>query len=244
MEEDPRKRVVEIVGGDAGTSAAYLSKVYDSELNKYYFPVPSNADFQEQLNSIHDKGFTGSGKSIAILDTGLLSHHPSLSNRIIESVDFTDSDYEDQNGHGTLVALLSVWASPNVSLYNVKVLDNEGYGTENALLKGIQWAMSKRPTIINISAGINSKKWWFWECKGTCKVCQAANEAVVQGIVVVVAAGNDPGITLCPATAGVKGESSVIAIEAFNMDLLSRAPYSGTGNVGAPSGEYILHEVN
>lgn len=236
------EKIVEIAGGKPGLSGAYLRNVYDVDAGIYYALVPSNHAFQEDVEGIHLRGFTGSGQSIAILDTGLLTHHPDLSKRLVESIDFTNTDTEDRNGHGTIVALLATWTSPDASLYNVKVLDDSGLGTKEALIEGIQWAISRKPTVINISAGICVKKWLFWDCKGDCDVCQAANEAVEKGIVVVAAAGNQPNTTYCPGTSGVKG-GAVMAVEAFDMETLSHASYSGVGNIGAPAGGYFLRKV-
>ena len=123
---------------------------------------------------------------------------------LVESVDFTGTDLEDHNGHGTQVALLLLGAAPGTHLYSAKVLDNTGNGTPKALIEGIRWATSKKVTIINISAGIYGKKWGLLDCQGDCDVCQAAEEAGKAGIYVACAAGNIPNMTCCPATLGLK----------------------------------------
>lgn len=225
---------VEIAGGKPGVSGAFLDAVYDAEEKKYFAPV--NQDLG--VEKLHSVGFTGEGISIAILDSGLLTHHPSFSKRIVESVDFTDTGQEDQNGHGTVVALLAMTTAPGASLYNVKVLNNEGYGSKKALIKGIQWAASRKVNIINISAGIYPKKWGFLDCEGTCNVCRAAEVAAEQGVQVIAAAGNTPGITMCPGTSPF-----VIAVEAYDMETLIRVPSSGNGIISAPVGKYLMREV-
>jgi subtilisin family serine protease len=235
-------KIVEMLGGEAGHAGNYLSRVYDQATGAYFTPVPANAAVIEDIEKLHARGAIGTGTSIAILDTGLMRQHPLIKKSLIEEVDFTNSSPEDGNGHGTMVALLALYASPAASLYSAKILDDAGEGKEQWMIAGIQWAIAKKATVINISAGIHNRKWGR-DCQGNCRVCQAAKEATKQGIVVVAAAGNEAGTTYCPATVGVYG-GDVIAVAAVDMETLKPASYSGKGDIAAPSGLYELRPVD
>jgi hypothetical protein len=72
---------------------------------------------------------------MAVLDTGLMLHHPQIERALDESVDFTGEGPEDLNGHGTLVALAMLRHSPSLyRFFNVKIMDAKRRGTEEDLV--------------------------------------------------------------------------------------------------------------
>ena len=68
------------------------------------------ASLEDSVPQIHAPeawaaGFTGSGATVAVLDTGYDPTHPDLKGRVVKSANFTsDATVTDGNGHGTHVA--------------------------------------------------------------------------------------------------------------------------------------------
>lgn len=89
---------------------------------------------------------TGTGLTIAILDTGVRGTHDSIKGKVVYSFNTTRSPtHNDIHGHGTGVAYLIAGSlingrggvSPGASLMNIKVLDDEGVGTDETIIMGI-----------------------------------------------------------------------------------------------------------
>lgn len=183
-------------------------------------------------NMVWQDGVNGSGVTVAILDTGISRHRGLLrgiddpkTSRIIAWVDLVSKKKEpiDPNGHGTHIAGIiansqlgsdNEWngVAPGVDLVGVRVLDNNGKGTYETVIKGIQWVLDNKDKynikVINLSlvAPVQSPYW-------ADPLNQAIMQAWANGIVVVVAAGNTgPN----PMTIGVPGNNPyVITVGAF-----------------------------
>lgn len=150
---------------------------------------------------------------IAIVDSGI-SDHPAIANKIVESYNLIESeDEKDYLNHGTAIAGIIAGEdekvcgiNPNVSLYNVKVLDEKGNGDVQDLIKGIEWAILKDVDIINISFGTPNAS------NDLKNIIDKANE---KGIIVVASAGNKYGLNVdYPAK-----YENVISIGSINKDL-------------------------
>ncbi|MFL6283257.1 MAG: S8 family serine peptidase, partial [Pyrinomonadaceae bacterium] len=162
-------------------------------------------------------GVTGKGVGIAIIDTGISTSHPDFQknnkSRVAVSVDFTGSSNmsgilmgvgQDRNGHGTGVASVAagngsaskgygesyVGIAPDASILDLKVLDENGSGTSSGVMAAINWAVVNQKRynvrVINLSLGAIVP-----ESYRTDPLCKAVERAVLAGIVVVAAAGND-----------------------------------------------------
>jgi thermitase len=137
---------------------------------------------------------------IAILDTGIDASHEDLQGKVVRTQNFTRSKtLEDKNGHGTHVAGIAAAATdnatggagtcPECSLYNVKVVGNDGTGRLSWLAKGIVWAAdpdgdpntADGAEVISMSLGSKS---------GSSALRDAVNKAWEKGVVLVAAAGN------------------------------------------------------
>jgi len=140
-----------------------------------------------------DAWATTRGKSInvAILDTGI-ANHPDL--QIAGGVNtINGGSYADDNGHGTHVAGIVaafgkagkiMGTAPEVKLYAVKALNEDGEGYVSDIIEGINWCVKNRMHVINMSFGILGS-----ESSGTLH--NAIKRAAKQGIVIVASAGNE-----------------------------------------------------
>lgn len=139
---------------------------------------------------------SGNTVDAAVIDTGIDKEHPDL---IVKggvrfyNGRFTDSNYDDDNGHGSHVAGTIaardnndgvVGVAPGAGLYAVKVLNSRGSGYLSDIIKGLDWVRSKSSEIevINMSLG----------GQGLSSAYRTAiQNCVSAGIVVIVAAGNE-----------------------------------------------------
>ena len=148
-----------------------------------------------------EKGEKGKGVVIAILDTGIDTEHPDLKDRIIDGRNFTaeggKDDITDNNGHGTHVAGTIaasengsgvVGVAPEASLLIGKVLNRHGSGGYQGITDAIKWATKwrgkngEKVRIISMSLGGSMRD--EHQYRAILKAC-------AQGIVVVVASGNE-----------------------------------------------------
>jgi serine protease AprX len=158
-------------------------------------------------------GFDGTGIGVAIIDSGIAAH-PDLNNangvsRVVYSQSFVSGDATtpDRFGHGTHVAGLiggngsssgtangyaATYAgvAPNVNIINLRVLDQNGTGTDSGVIAAIQEAITLKSVynirVINMSLGRP-----VFESYTLDPVDQAVEAAWQAGIVVVAAAGNN-----------------------------------------------------
>ncbi|GIJ42011.1 S8 family serine peptidase [Micromonospora andamanensis] len=174
-------------------------------------------------------GHKGAGATVAVLDTGIDDSHPDLAGAVIESVDFSGSasGTRDRHGHGTHVASTitgdgaasagrHVGVAPDARLFNVKVLDDWGGGSESALIAGMEWAASKGADVVNMSLGGGMPP-----NDGRDEVSQAVNRLTAQSnTLFVAAAGNSgpavgsigsPGVADAALTVGAVSKQDEIA---------------------------------
>lgn len=145
-------------------------------------------------------GWTGKGIGVAVLDTGI-GKHPDLKNRVLYFKDFVNGSSRayDDYGHGTHVAGILAGEgtickdyrgiAPQTNLISLKVLDKNGNGRREQVIKGIEWAICNsrqyQIRILNISVG--SVKEGNEQDE---KLIEAVEQAWDHGMVVVCAAGN------------------------------------------------------
>ena len=137
-------------------------------------------------------GVTGSGATIAVIDTGVDLDHPEFNGRIVPGYDFVDSDNEadDGNGHGTHVAgtiggandgIGITGVAPDASIMPIRVLGNDGYGYTSDIVAGVYWSADNGADVINLSLGGGGYSQAMADA-----IAYASNK----GSVVVMAAGN------------------------------------------------------
>ncbi|MDF2485823.1 MAG: hypothetical protein K0R46_1991, partial [Herbinix sp.] len=197
----------------------------------------------------HEHGYFGKGVGVAVVDTGITLHKDFVEggNRVIGFVDFINHRTEpyDDNGHGTHVSGIiggNGFSSkgkyrgiaPECNFIGVKVLDKRGDGNISDVLAGLQWIIDNKRRynirIVNISVGTASKD----SLDENSLLVQGVNAVWDNGIVVVVAAGNNgpgpmsistPGISRKVITVGSSDDN--VAVEVFGTGRTK--DYSGRG---------------
>lgn len=142
----------------------------------------SQAPQQIECEKMWNQGYTGKNITVAILDTGCDLQHPYLRDNIIDSKFFESRDAIDRNGHGTHVAGIIKTIAPDVQLLPIKVLNDNGGGGYDSIVKGVRYAIEQHVDIINMSLG-GSVDYY--------PLHRAIQDAVNLGIPVVVASGNE-----------------------------------------------------
>ncbi len=202
-------------------------------------------------------GVDGSGAVVAVIDTGVDVDHPEFpASKLVWPANCIDaaehaecvrgSDAaDDDHGHGTHVAGIVAapldgigiaGVAPGARIMPVKVLDGEGTGTSRDVASGVRYAaahgadvinlsLSQLPVVAQLSAmGVLDRD-----------LARAIDDAGDQGVLVVVAAGND-SFPICSHKVFVTGEGICVgATDARNL----KAPYSNFGSgtdVVAPGG--------
>jgi serine protease AprX len=215
----------------------------------------TTTDFPNVIGAdvVWEEGVIGSGVTVAVLDTGIAAELPMLArgvnnkqNRIVAWKDFVTKSRKpiDPNGHGSHVAGIIAnsqkgadgdWngIAPDVKLAGVRVLDENGYGTYETVILGLQWVLENQARynirVVNLSlvAPVQSPYW-------ADPLNQAVTQVWANDITVIVAAGNNGPD---PMTITVPGNNPyVVTVGAFtdnftpgdwNDDYIT--PFSGTG---------------
>lgn len=188
-----------------------------------------------KANYVHASGITGKGVKVCIVDTGVDDTHPALNPLIAEKDFFAspdDNDANDDHGHGTHVAGIIAsknptyrGVAPDVSLLAAKVLGSSGSGTTIDVVKGIDWCVEQGSDVINLSLGGGL-------FTGACDDdpinhldAVAVKNAVNQGVVVVVASGNNGAIGAVSSPACSSHAITVGAVDDFD----DRTDFSNEG---------------
>jgi len=197
-------------------------------------------------------GNTGQGVTVAVVDTGielvagLVESSSRQTDKIVGWIDFVEgkSKPTDPNGHGTHIAGIIANAdvgqdgewngmAPGVNLVGVRVLNEQGYGTYEQVIRGIQWVIQNKDSlnirVMNLSL-VSPALSPYW----ADPLNQAVTRAWAEGITVVAAAGNGGPD---PMTIGVPGNNPYVITAGaftdaytpldFNDDYL--APFSAAG---------------
>lgn len=174
-------------------------------------PVETISDVFYLLRSYFSPPLTGTGLTVAVLDSGIRKSHEALQNKVVYEANFTDSpSASDVFGHGTQVAFMiaggmhalgyKAGVSPGATLMNIKVISDEGIGNDEDIVMGIDrvcelaeearkkgsWATDELyPNIINLSLGAEDDGDPDNPVRAACR--KASTE---YGLDVIAAAGN------------------------------------------------------
>ena len=197
---------------------------------------------------------------IAIIDTGIDSNHPDLTNKMRRHSNGAVYGYNtlnnttnalDDNGHGTHcagiaaaeinngvgIAGIAAWnpsvanANSYVKLMPVKVLASNGSGSLASVANGITWAADNGAHILSLSLGAGS---------GAQQLADAVNYAWNRGCLIVVAAGN--GGSSAPQYPAYYTNAIAVAATDSSDRLASFSQYGSWVDIAAP-GVSILSTI-
>ncbi|MEM5772992.1 MAG: S8 family peptidase [Candidatus Aenigmatarchaeota archaeon] len=213
-------------------SVEFMRKFVPVEEDQIYHIMDIDADKQIGADKVWEKGYTGSGITVAILDTGVDLNHPALFDSIAGGKSFVSytSSYQDDNDHGTHVAGIitansvneqAKGVAPDALIWAAKVCDSSGSCYSSDIAAAIEYVVNNKiAKVISISLGGGGTT------RANCDsdyLAKKVNWAVDHGVTVVAAAGNTGGIVASPACA-----SKAIAVGAVDKNDV-RASWSGSG---------------
>ena len=201
------------------------------ELYDTYPAVTNDTEFENQwcLDTIgalsaRQKGVTGKGVTVAVIDSGIKRDHPDFAqvnilpgyNAMDGALDVTDT--EDYYGHGTSVCGIIAAQTQNrtgiagiasdVNILPIKITDSKSLSL-SSMLAGFQKALELGCDVINMSFGGTIS-----HPLSIAEINEAVDEAVQKGISVICAVGNGGGTSLCYPAAS----PNAIGVGAINQD--------------------------
>lgn len=137
---------------------------------------------------------TGSGVTVAMIDSGVDAAHPDLAGRICEEVGakiegsrvtFLPVEDGDLAGHGTACAGIITQLAPDAKIASIRVLGASGSGDAQVFLAGLEYAVKQRYKIINLSLGTTKPQFF-------APLHDLLDRAYQAGCIVIAAANNLP----------------------------------------------------
>ena len=210
--------------------------------------MSASANKQIGADIVHNSGNTGSGRKVAVLDTGYNYLHPELSSSYLGGQDFVNNDNDpmDDDGHGSHVSGIitadgvnpsAKGVAPDAGIIAGKVLDNNGSGYLSDVVAGIYWAVNGTDDIygtsddfgadaINLSLGTRAPYVYRNFCDGVLPdLTNAIKYAIQKNVTVVVAAGNS-GSSGVSIPGCISYSTTVGAVNSWDKV----ASFSGRGN--------------
>ena len=195
---------------------------------------------------LHDKGINGRGVTIAFLDSGINIAHEAFTGRIVAVHDITCSGNidltTDQNGHGTLCASIACGAAfkstgskgqnvqipagvaPAANIVMYKITGSTGKAHADMITKGLKQCLEDKGKynidIVLLPYGSDG-------CD--CDMCDAINDLIRQGVLVVTASGNNGklkeisyparfGYTICVGAHDTYGNTTLCTSKGHALD--------------------------
>ena len=211
--------------------------------------VPSQEYFSYYpLNTVHQKGITGKGVTIAVIGGPVDTSNPALKGaNITDKSRCTIQDSPEGVRHSTDMAIILVspisGVAPDATLYNYQAFtgsttsngscDSNG-GRLNKVSALINQAVEDGAQIISVSQSVN---------ESTNELKWAITNAITRGVIIVAAAGNE---ALPDDITALGRYSGVVGVSAINSDG-TFASYSSWGDgvvTAAFGGPYTTYDVN
>ena len=211
-----------------------------------------------QLDQAHLRS-TGTGITVAILDTGVDAQQEVLAGQVLAGYDYIDDDadssdstgaagpvdtdrdgrYDEAIGHGTFVAGMVAMVAPDAQILPLRALDSDGVGTVFSVAEALFDAVAAGAQVINLSFGTAAKV--------DSPVLRQALEAVKRAKIIVVAAAGNDATTAPQYPASVSEVFSVGATDISGSsltDFSNRGPWVDVATIGTdlvgpqPGGHY------
>ena len=211
--------------------------------------VPSQEYFSYYpLNTVHQKGITGKGVTIAVIGGPVDTSNPALKGaNITDKSRCTIQDSPEGVRHSTDMAIILVspisGVAPDATLYNYQAFtgsttsngscDSNG-GRLNTVAALINQAVEDGAQFISVSQSVN---------ESTNELKWAITNAITKGVIIVAAAGNE---ALPDDITALGRYSGVVGVSAINSDG-TFASYSNSANgmvTAAFGGPYNTYDVN
>lgn len=172
---------------------------------------------------------SGAGIRVAVLDTGMAINHPDFQGRHFVTQSFVGQPVQDLHSHGTHCigtacgpkAPMGVTPRYGIAhhshIYAGKVLSNSGSGGTGGVLAGMNWAIARRCEVISMSLGSGAPPQAAYTAAGRA--------ALVNGCLIIAAAGNSAGQTGAPANS-----PTIMAVASLDP-ALSPSGFSNFGKI-------------
>lgn len=138
-------------------------------------------------DGLYDYALDGSSVTVFVIDTGIYIEHTEFQGRAVWGTNTVDSKTTDGNGHGThcagTIGGVTYGMAKKVNLVAVKVLSDSGSGSTQGVIDGISWSVNNKKGTAVGSMSLGGGK--------SATLNSAVSNAVSQGLIMVVAAGND-----------------------------------------------------
>lgn len=183
----------------------------------------------EEFRALFDPPLYGEGINIAVVDSGIRETHDQIRGLVIYRENFTTAPMRDGFNHATGIASIIATIAPQCGILNMKVLNEEGTGTEEEVVLAVDRCIDLHeagsqfaPSIINLSLGVPDDGNPYSPMRVACRA------AIEEGIWVLAAAGNGgpaPGSMMSPACERYVGAVGSIGREPFYIsEFSSRGP--------------------
>ena len=228
---------------------------YGTQVASNYVTQPATAIIRQ-----HDlqaaSGFTGTGITVAVIDTGVDTSHPALQSALISGFNFISNVADPSElvdltpgmaaalaqsstsildgppgefGHGTMTAGLVHLVAPGAQIMSLKAFAGDGSSDLFNIVRAIYYAADNGAQVISMS---------FEIAQGSPALQNAIQYALAKNVVLVAASGNDGGQILVFPSA----YNSVIGVgSTSNSDARSSFTNFGTNSVFiAAPGEGVI----